>query len=109
MARAFSSYCSSSLPSVWRSPGVGILGVPTQVKGGIIPIGGLQAGRYFHTAAECAQEAEFRFVAEEAGAFDLFCSVPGYQELGMVATLNARRLTRVLCCGATAVQAQLLC
>ncbi len=41
----------------------------------------------FHAAAEAGGTSELVFTAEEAGTFDLFCSVPGHQQLGMTATL----------------------
>lgn len=44
-------------------------------------------GGAFHAAANAGETVELVFVAEEAGEFPLFCSVPGHRELGMTATL----------------------
>jgi uncharacterized cupredoxin-like copper-binding protein len=44
-------------------------------------------GGVFHAAANAGETAELIFVAEEAGEFGLFCSVPGHQQLGMTARL----------------------
>ena len=41
----------------------------------------------FHAALESSGTTELVFVAEEAGSFELFCSVPGHRQRGMTATL----------------------
>ncbi len=41
----------------------------------------------FHISAEPQHSGELLFVASKAGMYQLFCSVPGHKELGMVATL----------------------
>ena len=48
---------------------------------------GHAAASIFHTAANPSDTATLVFTATQAGEFSLFCSVPGHQELGMVATL----------------------
>ena len=41
----------------------------------------------FHAALESGGTSELEFVAEAAGTFELFCSVPGHRQAGMTATL----------------------
>ena len=41
----------------------------------------------FHAALESGGTSELEFVADEAGTFELFCSVPGHRQAGMTATL----------------------
>jgi uncharacterized cupredoxin-like copper-binding protein len=47
------------------------------------------ADMVFHISAEPQHSGKLLFVASKAGTYELFCSVPGHKELGMVATLAA--------------------
>ena len=44
-------------------------------------------GMAFHVSAQSHESGELLFTATEPGRYKLFCSVPGHEQLGMVATL----------------------
>ena len=58
-----------------------------QGEGASHDMGGIENQMKMHVAAEAGQKATLEFKPTQAGTYELFCSVAGHKEAGMVGKL----------------------